>query len=94
MTNRSTSRSRFGEFLQKYRKGELKSSSDDQESDDSNENGVHKKHKRRSYLRLYGKRLWPHWKLVTTLGFLAILVSVLEIIQPLFARYIFDDVLL
>ena len=53
-----------------------------------------RKAKRRNYVKLYIRQLWPHWRMVSSLVVLAIVVSVLEIIQPLFVRYIFDDVLL
>ena len=97
---RVTSKSRFQEFLSKFRKGELKSDLENEAGDrdsDNKESADDKKkqkEKRRSYLRLYARRLWPHWRLVSLLALLAIVVSVLEIVQPLFARYIFDDVLL
>ncbi len=106
-----TSKGRFGEFLEKFRKGEFKSekqddedSGDDSSDDDSGDRGSgkrkkkrsdpEKKKQRRSYLRLYINQLWPHWKMVALLGLLAVGVSVLEIIQPLFARHIIDNVLL
>ena len=89
----STSKSRFGVFLEKFKKGELKSS-DEKDSKKPKKKDPEKKQQRRSYLKLYIKRLWPHWRQVALLVFLAVVVSVLEIIQPLFARYIFDDVLL
>ena len=94
----STSKSRFGVFLDKFKNGQLKSLSDKDsnkpEKQKSDKNDPEKKQKRRGYLKLYIKRLWPHWRQVALLVVLAIAVSVLEIIQPLFARYIFDDVLL
>lgn len=52
------------------------------------------KRKRKGYLRLYVGRLWPHWPMVLTLTLMAIVVSVLEVIQPLFARHIIDQILL
>jgi len=95
---RNTSKSRFDDFLSKYKRGEFKSVAEDEQGDvDVGDDAVDKwdrKQRRRNYLKLYGQRLWPHWKLVLLLICLAIVVSVLEIIQPLFARYIFDDVLL
>lgn len=100
MIQPDTSKRRFAEFFRKFKSGELKSlreeeadreeagkSGDGQSKDD-------RKRKRRSYLKLYTRRLWPHWRLVALMVLLSIVVSVLEIIQPLFARYIFDDVLL
>jgi ATP-binding cassette subfamily B protein len=95
MNSSSTSKDRFRDFLKKYKSGELKSLVDESiEDQESAPVDAEQKQKRRSYLRLYAKRLWPHWRLVALLVFLSITVSVLEIVQPLFARYIFDHVLL
>ncbi|MEM7455679.1 MAG: ABC transporter ATP-binding protein [Planctomycetota bacterium] len=99
------SRRRFTEFLEKFRSGKLKSEHDDEEKKDGGEaesgdeksdsiKDPERKQKRRGYLAHYIRRLWPHWRMVALLVALAIAVSVLEIIQPLFVRYIFDDVLL
>ena len=96
MDRNRNSKSRFRDFLSKFKKGELKSALEEEKDDENNgeQDDAKRKKKRRSYLKLYARRLWPHWRLVSVLVVLAILVSVLEIIQPLFARYIFDDVLL
>ena len=97
MQHSRTSKGRFASFLDKFKQGELKSEFDEDSIDDSefkNDEKSEKRKKQRGYLRLYVRRLWPHWQLVALLIVLAILVSVLEIIQPLFARYIFDEVLL
>lgn len=99
MNQPQTSKNRFAEFVGKFKRGELKKERDeerDKPTPDANskEEKIAKKERRRGYLRMYIRRLWPHWKMVSLLSALAIAVSVLEIIQPLFARYIFDDVLL
>ena len=52
------------------------------------------KQKRRAYLRLYIRRLWPHWRMVALLASIAVFIAVLEILQPLFGRYIIDQILL
>lgn len=99
MSKPQTSKSRFAEFVEKFKSGQLKRERDEESPDEEKkservEDKTKKKRLRRNYLNLYIKRLWPHWRMVTFLVVLAILVSVLEIVQPLFARYIFDDVLL
>ncbi len=94
MNNSSRSKDRFRDFIRKFRNGELKSQREAAENEGTGEDDQDHKRKRRSYLRLYAKRLWPHWKLVAVLVLLSIAVSLLEIVQPLFARYIFDKVLL
>ena len=86
-----TSKSRFGEFLKNFKSGDLKR---DKDKDEKKKPDRDSKEKRRGYLRLYVNQLWPHWKMVALLGFLAVAVSVLELIQPLFARHIIDNVLL
>ncbi len=94
-----TSKGRFGKFLDKFQSGEYSKSEKDsdkkeEDSQDDREKKRDKKKKQRGYLRLYINRLWPHWKMVALLSFLAVSVSLLEMIQPLFARYIIDQVLL
>ena len=89
-----SSKNRFLEFLSKYKNGELKAEREESEVKEKKPLDPERKKKRRGYLKLYARRLWPHWRMVSILAVLAVLVSVLEIIQPLFARYIFDDVLL
>lgn len=103
MSNNHSSKQRYHEFLEKFRRGEFKKDdpTDDEDleqtpdgKDDDGEKDSERKLKRRGYLKLYIRQLWPHWKMVAFLTFLAVLVSSLEIIQPLLVRYIFDDVLL
>lgn len=105
-----TSRERFAEFLEKFHSGFYSGKragehddgtrDDDGKDSDANDQGRNKpmdperKAKRRSYLRQYVRELWPHRKMVVLLLVLALVVSVLELIQPLFLRYIIDNVLL
>jgi ATP-binding cassette subfamily B protein/subfamily B ATP-binding cassette protein MsbA len=91
-----TSKLRYAEFLKKFRDGKLKGKNEPEEDkeDGKKKLSAEDKKKRRSYLRLYIKQLWPHWKMVAVLAMLAVGVSVLELIQPLFARHIIDNILL
>jgi ATP-binding cassette subfamily B protein/subfamily B ATP-binding cassette protein MsbA len=50
--------------------------------------------KRREYLREYLRWLWPHRYAVATLFLFAVLLAGLEMIEPLFMRFIIDRVLL
>ena len=50
--------------------------------------------KRREYLREYLRWLWPHRYGVATLFVLALIGAGLQMIEPLFMRYIIDRVLL
>jgi len=89
-----TSRGRYGEFLKKFKNGEFHSEKKKAEDKEKKQPDPESKKKRRGYLRLYVNQLWPHRGMVVLLALLAIGVSVLEIIQPLFARHIIDKVLL
>src|SRR5262245_45011741 len=50
--------------------------------------------KRREYVREYIRWLWPHRFAVAAVFALALVVAGLEMIEPLFMRYIIDRVLL
>ena len=50
--------------------------------------------KRRAYLREYLRWLWPHRYAVGAVFLLALIVAGLEMVEPLFMRYIVDRVLL
>ena len=101
-----TSRQRFAEFLEKFRSGYFadvnRGSTEDDTADggdddsplDKKRRAPQDKARRRGYLRQYVEELWPHWKMVALLVVLALLVAILELIQPLFLRYIIDNVLL
>ncbi|HEV2445211.1 MAG TPA: ABC transporter ATP-binding protein [Candidatus Sulfopaludibacter sp.] len=52
------------------------------------------KHKRREYLREYMRWLWPHRYAVGALFTLALIVAGLQMVEPLFLRFIVDRVLL
>ena len=79
-----TSKGRFGEFVEKLKKGKL--GDDRRDKSDRSKSGRDNKKKlspedklkRCGYLRLYIQQLWPHWKMVALLGFLAVSISVLE----------------
>ena len=86
----NTSKNRFQGFLKKFASGKLQN----QDTSDDPADKPKSTGNRRNYLRLYIQTLWRHWPMVLALGFLAILVSVLEIVQPLFARHIIDQILL
>ncbi len=98
----STSRLRFAEFVRRFRRGEFNKQREDSLDDNDNENrdpGTRENRNqqrslRRGYLRLYIRRLWPHWKIATSLMVMALIIAGLELIQPLFLRYIIDQILL
>jgi ATP-binding cassette, subfamily B, bacterial len=53
-----------------------------------------KRGNRKQYLREYIRWLWPHRRTVIVVSTLALMVAGLEMIEPLFMRYIIDKVLL
>lgn len=97
MNSRKKSRSLFHDFVQRYRRGELKSKSEDlhgPEAATSKKPDKETKQQRRAYLRLYVRQLWPYWKTVVGLLILSLITAGLEVIQPLFVRHIIDNILL
>jgi ATP-binding cassette subfamily B protein/subfamily B ATP-binding cassette protein MsbA len=101
-----SSRERYGRFVRDYKQRRL----DDKTDGDKNlvsldgqaqtDNGQpapepqREKGKRREYLRSYLGWLWPYRYAVGVLFFLAMLVAGLEMIEPLFMRFMIDRVLL
>ena len=67
---------------------------DDAEAPPPEPKGLIPRGKRREYLREYMKWLWPHRYAVGVLFLLALVVAGLEMIEPLFMRFIIDRVLL
>jgi ATP-binding cassette subfamily B protein len=53
-----------------------------------------RKERRQKYLKLYYQELKPHRGSVLVLVVLSLLIAALELIQPLFFRYIIDEILL
>jgi ATP-binding cassette subfamily B protein/subfamily B ATP-binding cassette protein MsbA len=87
-----SSRQRYRQFVEDYKHRRL---------DDPQETGQDKKPpdgkrpgQRREYLREYIRWLWPHRSAVGALIALALGVAGLEMIEPLFMRFIVDRVLL
>ena len=90
-----SSRRRYRGFVEDYKRGRL----DDAADSAGQSTGPVKppdpggKAKRRELLREYLRWLWPHRYSVGFVFFLALLTGGLEMIQPLFMRYIIDQVL-
>ena len=91
MSNNRSSRDRFDEFREAYREGRLKELSDKTggEKSDRPEEQV-----RRRYLWEYIAWLAPYRSTAIGLMLLALVVAALDMAQPLFMRYIIDQVLL
>jgi ATP-binding cassette, subfamily B, bacterial len=92
MSHRGSSRQRYAEFVQKYKRHQL----DDPAAakDSGRESARPEPVKRREYLRDYLRWLWPHRYAIGTVFALALLTAGLEMIEPLFMRFIVDRVLL
>src|SRR5579871_1475682 len=94
-----SSRRRYTAFVRDYKRQQL----DDEETpangatpapNQKTDGASDKKTRRRKYVREYGRWLWPHRYAVGSLFALALVVAGLELIEPLFLRYIVDHVLL
>ena len=96
-----SSRLRYHRFVQDYRRNRL----DDllEENRDQTKpaeapgvvaDGQKRSKARRQYLREYGHWLWPHRYTVAAVMVFALLTGGLEMVQPLFMRFIVDRVLL
>ena len=89
-----TSRQRYRAFVDDYRNRRLDDRVDT--ADDPNELQARegRKGKRREYLREYAHWLWPYRFQVAGVFLLALITAGLQMIEPLFMRYIIDKVLL
>lgn len=84
-----SSRRRYHQFVEDYQNQKL-----DEAADAEKGPAGPKPASRRRFLRAYLQFLWPHGGAVGTIFLLALLVAGLEMIEPLFIRYIVDKVLL
>jgi ATP-binding cassette subfamily B protein/subfamily B ATP-binding cassette protein MsbA len=107
MRHLRSSRHRYRGFVEDYKARRLdeaaeaekngKPQEDDGKADDESAEGESKperRGKRREYLREYLRWLWPHRWAVAGVFFLALLTAGLQMIEPLFMRFIIDRVLL
>lgn len=98
-----TSRQRYLDFVEHYKQRRLDDVNDNigkPESESVVDDGeaavkpAHPRRKsRRKYLRKYLRSLWPHRYAVGVVFLLALIVAGMEMIEPLFMRYIIDRVL-
>ena len=88
-----SSRRHYAGFLKDYQDGRLYDPAEADENDRPAEHSApHGKH--REYLRDYLRWLWPHRWAVAGLFIIALIAAALQMIEPLFMRYIIDRVLL
>ena len=91
MNKHDNSRKRFGEFIDRFKDGDLGRHRDEKDKKDGADN---KPLNRRESFAVYFRYLKPHWRMVSLITGLAIVCAILEVIQPLFGRYIIDSILL
>jgi ATP-binding cassette subfamily B protein len=99
--NRS-SRKQYKEFREHYRKGTLADPDNPEDKGATDERGDkapakgagEKKTRRKQYMRKYMKWLRPHWSALLVLFLLALITAGLQMIDPMFMRFIIDKVLL
>jgi ATP-binding cassette subfamily B protein/subfamily B ATP-binding cassette protein MsbA len=98
-----SSRQRYRSFVQDYQQQRLDDAEKDgkpledatkADQDSPAPEPQPRRGKRREYMREYLRWLWPHRYAVGALFLLAVLVAGLEMIEPLFMRFIIDRVLL
>src|SRR5512143_289355 len=88
MPHAKSSRRQYDAFREQCRSGKLDEAVDGQGGARANRS------RRREYLRDYFRWLWPHRYAVAGIFVLALLGAGLEMIEPLFMRFITDRVLL
>src|SRR5262245_40656246 len=89
-----SSRDRYKGFTQDYKHRRLDDSVPSGKDTKVPEPSRPDRAKRREYLRDYGNWLWPHRYAVALFFLLALVAAGLEMIEPLFMRFIIDRVLL
>jgi ATP-binding cassette subfamily B protein/subfamily B ATP-binding cassette protein MsbA len=100
-----SSRQRYRQFVQDYRLRRLDDSADSKPEQDTppqpadvsaGKGGLRAAFsgRRREYLREYLRWLWPHRYGVATVFLLALVAATLQMVEPLFMRFIVDRVLL
>jgi len=92
MGNPRSSRQRYLRFVEDYKKHRLEAETKALTQADAG--GAKAQTERRKYMRAYAQWLWPHRTAVGIFFALALLVAGLQMVEPLFMRFIVDRVLL
>src|SRR5882672_1885274 len=93
-SQRRSSRQRYRDFVRDYKERRLDESAEQNGEAAASEARRSPRGKRREYLREYLRWLWPHRYGVGAVFIFALLAAGLEMIEPLFMRFIIDRVLL
>jgi ATP-binding cassette subfamily B protein len=94
MSRRRSSRRRYQGFVQDYKERRLYETTDAPDGSSPSDAPRPGREKRREYLREYLRWLWPHRYAVAALFVFALVAAGLQMIEPLFMRFIIDRVLL
>src|ERR1051325_4911232 len=104
LDNVRSSRRRYRAFVEKYKRRQLdeslEASGDGKPGEDAAKAGgaksffAFRRGKRREYLRAYLRWLRPHRYAIGALFLFALLAAGLELVEPLFMRFIIDRILL
>jgi ATP-binding cassette, subfamily B, bacterial len=94
MSHSRSSRQKYREFVQDYKQRRLEGLADAAEDAAATEAPRPPAGKRREYLRDYLRWLWPHRFGLGALMGLALLAAGVQMVEPLFMRFIIDRVLL
>ena len=84
------SRARYRRFVENYKLRRLDDQADEEEDPLKRKTSGKRSAKRREYVREYLRWLRPHRYSIATLLVLALVTAGLEMIEPLFMRYIID----
>jgi ATP-binding cassette subfamily B protein/subfamily B ATP-binding cassette protein MsbA len=94
VSRRRSSRRRYWGFVEDYKQRRLSDSTEETTEQKPGDEKPKPPSRRREYMRDYMRWLWPHRFAVAGLFSLALLTAALEMIEPLFMRFIIDRVLL
>jgi len=94
MNRPRSSHLRYLAFVEDYKRRRLDDTAEAAAEPAEAESPAKRRGKRREYLREYVKWLWPHRYAVGTLLTLALIGAGLQMVEPLFMRFIIDRVLL
>src|SRR5687767_8534550 len=95
-----TSRQRYLRFVEDYKARRLDTEEEEKKTEDAEKPGdgaqkpEDRKAKRREHLRAYCRWLRPHRYAVAVVFFYALIAAALEMVEPLFMRFIIDHALL
>jgi ATP-binding cassette subfamily B protein/subfamily B ATP-binding cassette protein MsbA len=94
MNRPSSSRQRYRAFVERYKLRQLDESTEEVNGKPADKSGKSRRSKRREYVREYLRWLRPYRLAVVFVFVLALTTAGLQMIEPLFMRFIIDNVLM